>query len=185
MTMPDNAQRLVDDDARQCDDGDLGRPPADVHHHVAHGLADVEPDADGRRHGLCYQIHLLGPGVLGGVSDGPLFHLGNATRHAHHHAANGGQPVFLDLLQEALNHLLGHLEVGDHPVLERPDGFDVLVGALVHLKGLVPELADLAGRVVDGHDARLVEDNPFSANVHQSIRRPQVDGDVLREVEKH
>ena len=48
----------------------------------------------------------------------------DARRHAHHHA-RVRPAVLVHLLDEVPQHLLGHVEVGDDAVLERPDCADV------------------------------------------------------------
>jgi hypothetical protein len=55
--------------------------------------------------------------------------------------------------------------------------------ALVHLERFVPDSDGLAGVAMDGHDARLVQYNPFAFDVNQRVGRTQVDGYVRGEVE--
>src|SRR5690606_12138559 len=179
------ADGLVDDDARERDDGDLGGAPADVDDHVADGLVDVEADPDGRRHRLVDELDLLGAGVLRRVADGPLLDLGDPARHADHHAADARERARLDPLDEPLDEVLGHLEVRDDAVVEGPDRLDVLVRALVHVERLDPDGLDLPRRAADGDDGGLVEDDPLVADVDQRVGGAEVDGDVDREGIEH
>ena len=51
---------------------------ADVHHHVAVGLGDVDAGADGGGHRLLNEVDLPGAGLDARVDDGALLHLGDA-----------------------------------------------------------------------------------------------------------
>src|SRR5687768_4224006 len=127
------ADRGVAHDAGQRDDGDLGRPATDVDHHVARRRLDRQPDADRRRHRLRDHEHLLRSGAERRVANRALLHLGDAARHAHDHARLHLEDVIVDdELQKIAQHLLGHVEVGDHAVLHRPDGDHSFRGAAEH-----------------------------------------------------
>ena len=112
-----DADRLAGDDAAEGDDGHLGGAAADVDDHVAGGLVDGQPGADGRGHGLLDDVGgLAGAGVLGRLLHRPLLHAGDARGHADHHA--GLRPAALvHPVDEVAEHLLADLEVGDHAVL--------------------------------------------------------------------
>ena len=47
-----------------------------------------------------------------------------------------------------------------------------------HPLGLDPDRVDLAGPRVDRHDARLGQDDPAPAHVHERVRGAEVDGHV-------
>ena len=53
--------------------------------------------------------------------------------------------ILVDLLDEVAEHLLGHLEVGDHPVLQGPDSLDGAGGASEHTLGLDADGVHLSG----------------------------------------
>jgi hypothetical protein len=57
--------------------------------------------------------------------------------HADDHAGLG-EPALVHLLDEVAQHLLADLEVGDHAVLQRPDGLDVRRRAADHALRLEP-----------------------------------------------
>src|SRR3954467_1522663 len=87
-------------------------------------------------------------GAEAGLFDGALLHTGHAGRDADHHA-RVRPAVLVDLLDEVAQHLLGHVEVGDHTVLQGPDGLDRAGGAAEHPLGLDAHGMDLAGARVD------------------------------------
>src|SRR5690606_14847279 len=68
--------RIREHHAVEGQDGHLGGPTADIHHHGATGFLDRHPGTNGRRHGLLDQEHLPRSGALGGFPDGALLHLG-------------------------------------------------------------------------------------------------------------
>ena len=83
-----------------------------------------------------------------------------------------------------LDHLLGRGEVGDHAVAQRLDGLDLARRAAEHGLGLAANGDDLAlavARLRDGDDGRLIENDPPSRHVNQSVGRAKVDGHVLRD----
>ena len=82
---------------------------------------------------------------------------------------------------EVAEHLLGHFEVRDHAVPERPHGDDVGRRAAHHALRLRADREDLLGRPVDRDHGRLVDDDAPPFDHHQGVRRPQVDRDVVRE----
>src|ERR1700723_840592 len=90
----------------------------------------------------------------GGLLDRPLPPPGDARRHTHDHA-RVGKAVLVDLLDEVPQHLLGHVEVRDHPILQRPDRLDRAGGAPEHPLRLDPHGVHLARARVDRHHARL------------------------------
>src|ERR687884_524472 len=69
--------------------------------------------------------------------------LGRAAGHADNDARAGREElVVVDLLDELFEHLLGDGEVGDHPVLHRPDGDDVAGGLAKHLLRFLADRLD-------------------------------------------
>src|SRR5919197_146009 len=165
--------RLRDHDAAERDDGDLGGAASDVDHHVPGGLADGKPGADGGRHRLLDQVGLTGPGREARLFDGSLLDAGYARRNTDDDA--GVRPaVLVHLLDEVPQHLLGHVEVGDHAVLEGPDGLDRPRGAAEHPLGLDADRVDLAGAGVHGHHRGFGEDDPAPAHVDQRVGSAEV-----------
>ena len=97
------------------------------------------------------------------------------------------QAGVVHLLDELLEHLLGHGEVGDHAVLHRPDGGDVARRAAEHLLGgqahFLDHLLAVGTAFLADRDHRgLVEDDALAAHVDQRIGGAEVDREIVGEV---
>jgi hypothetical protein len=86
--------------------------------------------------------------------------------------------VLVDLLDEVTEHLLGHLEVGDHAVLEGTDRGDRAGRAPEHPLRLDADRVDLAAARVDRHHRGLRENDPTPPDIHQGVRGSEVDRHV-------
>jgi hypothetical protein len=178
-------------DAVEGDHGDLGGAAADVDDHVAGRRVDRKADADGRRDRLRHEQHrLAATGPNRGVDHRPLLHFGDAGGHADDDARAHEELVLLNLLHEPAQQILGDLEVGDHAVLEGPDGVDLIRRAAEHQLGLAADRPHPAGRLVHRHDGGFVEDDAPALHEDQRVRGAQVHGHVGREephqaIEKH
>jgi hypothetical protein len=84
-----------------------------------------------------------------------------------------------DGLEEVAQHLLGHVEVGDDAVLQRPHSEDAVGRAPQHPLGLEPDALDLARGLLDRHDGGLVQHDALTPHVHEGVRRPEIDGDFI------
>ena len=94
----------------------------------------------------------------------------------------GDQPdPVVDLVHEVLDHLLGHVEVADDAVAQRPDRDDVGRRPADHPLGLGADRQDPPGLGVDRHDRRLAHDDAAVADVDQRVGGPEVDPDVAGE----
>ena len=168
---------LCDTTIPERDDGNLAGAAADVDDHVPGRLRDREPGADRCRHGLLDEIGLSRSGREGGLLDRALLD----ARHAGGHADDDPwvrEPVLVDLLDEVTEHLLRDVEVGDDPVLQRPDRRDRARSAPEHALGLDADGVHLAGALVDRDDRGLGQHDPASTNVDEGIRGAEVDGHV-------
>ncbi len=105
------------------DDGDLTRAAADVDDHVSGRLGDGQAGPDRGRHRLLDQVRLARAGAQRRLLDGAALDSGDAGRDADDHA-RVREAVLVHLLDEVPQHLLGDVEVGDDPVLQRPDRVD-------------------------------------------------------------
>ena len=123
--------RFRDDDAAERDHGHLARPPAHVEDHASGRLAHGQARADRRGHRLLDQIGLPGPRRETGLLDRSLLDPGDARGDADHHPGVR-EAILVDPLDEVAQHLLGHVEVGDHTILERSDGSNGSGGATQH-----------------------------------------------------
>src|SRR5207248_1378994 len=149
-------------DAAERDDSDVGSAAADIHHHVAAGLGDGQPGADGGHHGLLHQMNFAGLGAVGGIHDGALFHLGDLRRHANDDAGMHQHLAVMRLLDEIVQHFLGDFEVGDDAIFHGLDGHDVAGSAAEHLFGFFTYGFHFASDFVDGHYGRLVHHDAFA-----------------------
>ena len=98
------------------DDGDLGRPAADVNDHRADRLGHGQARPDGSGHRLLDEIGFFGTGLLGGLDNGPALHLGDARRDADDDDRVEKALAAVDLLDKIAQHTLGLIEVGDDSV---------------------------------------------------------------------
>ncbi len=180
---------LVADGATGIDVGSRVGPLADHGADETLGLAvSLWPAGSGGRvadvqrggHGFLDEEDLLCAGLFGRILHRPLLHLGDAGGDAddHHQAGAEEAVVGLQHLDEAADHALGRLEIGDHPVLERPDGAQVLVGLAVHLHGLLAHGNDRARAAVDRHDGRFVHHHLIVVD-DQGVGGAEIDGDLL------
>ena len=79
--MAGDADRTVVDHPAERHNSDVGRPAANVHHHVAARLIDGQPRTNRRSHGLFYKINFARFCAVRGVLHGTLFHGGNFARY--------------------------------------------------------------------------------------------------------
>jgi len=80
-----------------------------------------------------------------------------------------------------MDHLLGDVEVADHPVAQRPDGDDVGGGAAHHPLRLGTDGEHALGTRVHGYDARLADDDAPMTDRDERVGRAEVDADVVGE----
>ena len=88
------------------------------------------------------------------------------------------EAVLVHLLDEVAEHLLGHVEVGDDAVLQRPDRGDRARRAAEHPLGLDADRVDLARALVDRDHRRLGEHDAAAAHVDERVGGAEIDGHV-------
>jgi hypothetical protein len=88
------------------------------------------------------------------------------------------EAVLVHLLDEVTEHLLGHVEVGDHAVLQRPDRGDRAGRAAQHPLRLDPDRVHLAVPRVDRDYRWLGEHDPTPPHVDQRVGGAEVDRHV-------
>ena len=103
-------------DARQADDGDLGRAAADVHDHAADGVGGGQPRADGGRHRLFNDCDLPRAGFGGGLAHGAALDFGHAGRHADDHPRPRQKAAAARAADKTLQHGGRDVKVGDDAV---------------------------------------------------------------------
>jgi hypothetical protein len=140
-------------------------------------LADRQPGADRGGHRLLDQVGLAGARRQARLLDRALLDAGHAGGDADHDPRMR-PAVLVHLLDEVAQHLLGDVEVGDDPVLQRPDGGDGAGRAAEHALGLDADRVHLLGALVDRHHGRLGEHDPPPSDVHERVGRAEVDRHV-------
>jgi hypothetical protein len=115
------------------------------------------------------------------VSNRALFHLGDTGGHADDDARMHEGAAAVHLADEVMQHLLGHVEVRNDPVLERADGLDIAGGTPHHRLGLVTDGEHRMIGLMYGDDGRLVHHDSFPADIDQGIGGAQIDGEVVGE----
>ena len=90
----------------------------------------------------------------------------------------GEAAAVVGLADEVLEHLLGHVEVGDDSVLHRPHERQNARRTAQHLLGLGTDRLDAVALVVHDHDRRLADDDAVRLGEDQGVRGPQVDCQV-------
>ena len=163
------------------DHRDVGGAAADIDHQIAFRFVHGNAGADGRGHGFLDQMHLPHARHGGRIDDGLFFHLGDTGGNAHHHA-RPDEPVILQyLFDEIGNHFVGDFKIGNDTILHGADGLEPGMGSAMHFFGLRADgfhIALALAVVADRHHRRFIQNDPFIFDVHQSVGRSQVHGDV-------
>src|SRR5690606_5097599 len=113
------SNRLICDDAGKGNQGDLGSTTSDIHDHRSHWLFDVNSDTYGSSDRFIDHVDFLCSSMLGRVSYGSFFHLGDSRGDTDYHAVRlGKHSLFLprDHLDQSADHLLGSVKVSNHTV---------------------------------------------------------------------
>ena len=81
-----------------------------------------------------------------------------------------------------LDHLLGDINVGDHPVAQRANGLDAVRGLAHHHLCVIADGLDLLYAIdgFDRHNRRLVEHDALTAQIDDGICRAEIDRQILR-----
>jgi hypothetical protein len=110
-----------------------------------------------------------------------LLDLGDPRRDRDHDARAQQVRAVVRLADEVAQHRLGDLEVGDHPVAQRPHRADRAGRAAQHALGLLAHGAHAVALGVDRDHRRLGRDDPAPLGVDQRVGSAQIDGEVVGE----
>ena len=117
-------------------------------------------------------VDFLGAGRLSARPHGPALQLGDARRHADHDTRlQAKNALRRHHPQEVPEHELAHVDVGNHPVLQRADRLDATGGPSKHTLRLEPDPEHPPVRLVQRHHRRLVQDDPLAPHVDQRVGR--------------
>ena len=84
------------------------------------------------------------------------------------------------LLNEIIQHALGHFEIGDDAVFHRLDGHDVAWRAAQHLLGLFAYGFNFTCVLIDCNDGGLVHNDALAGRVDQRVGSAEIDGQIAR-----
>ena len=163
---------------------DLGRAAADIDDHVARRILHRKTDPDRRRHRFFDQINFARTGVRGGFADGAFFHFGNAGRHRDDHARPRAHAAAVHFGDEMPQHRLGHFEIRDDAIFQRPHCDDVRRRAPEHALGLVAHRQHFDGAGLNRHDRGLAQHDALIFDINERVRRPEIDPDIAGEPAK-
>ena len=84
------------------------------------------------------------------------------------------------LLDEVVEHLLRHFEVGNHAVFQRLDDSDAAGRAAQHLPGFRADRLHFAGTVIESNGGGLVDHDAPVPGIDPRVNRTQVNRQVRR-----
>ena len=157
-------------------------PPPTSMTMLADRVRDREPRTDGGRHRLLDQVDGARACRAGRLVDRAPLHIGDPARHAEHDPREGEARAARPG-DEMAQHLLGHLEVGDHAVAQRPRRADRRGRAPDHPLRLGPDGVHPPGLLGDRDHRGLEEHDPAPADEHERVRGAEVDRHVAAAAE--
>ena len=122
---------------------------------------------------------------MAGLLHRALLNAGDPARHGDHQPRLGQMGAPVHLLDEISQHPLGHVEVGDHAVLERAHRHDVARGAADHAFSLGAHRDDLPVVRIERDHRRLVQHDATSTHVDQRVRSTEVNRHITAEERQH
>ena len=159
---------------------DIRGAAANIHHHMAIGLLDIQTGTQGRRQGLLDQEHTASPGLNGSIDDAALLYLGNTAGNADDHTGLRGEHRCLGGGFEHLaEHLHGHFVVGDDAVLQWLHSHHVAGGTVQHIPGGGAYLENFARIPVHRHNGGLPDHQALAIGINKDIGCTQVHAQVI------
>ena len=169
-----------DGNAVHAQHGNIRGAAANVHHHVAVGVLDVQSRTQGRRQRLFDQEHTAGTGLNGGVDHAALLNLGNTAGNTDDHTGLGGENRGLGGgFEHFAQHFDGHFVVRNNAVLQRTHGHHVAGGPVQHIPGGGADLKNFTGVSVHRHNRGLPDHQALAVGINQYIRCSQVHTQVI------
>src|SRR5699024_250353 len=170
-------------DTAKRNDSHIGRTAADIDHHVAVRLGDVDARADRRRDRLLDQEHTLGARLRARVNDRALLDLGDDRGHTDDHIGLE-QTEALHLTDKLLDHTLGHLIVRDDALTQRADGDNIARRTAEHFLCLRADGENFARNLVHRHYGWLIEYNALALDIDEHGRCAKINANIAGEQRK-
>ena len=148
--------RSRDDGAAEGDDSDVRGAAADVDDHISAGLRNVDARTDCRGNRLLNDCDFLCACLVGRILHGLSLDLGRAGGNADRNAGTEQGLLADRLVDEVLEHLLGHGVIRDDTVAERTNRNDIARRTADHETRLLTDCENAVGVAVNRDDARLL-----------------------------
>jgi mannose-6-phosphate isomerase-like protein (cupin superfamily) len=154
--------------------GHLRRAAANVDHERADGFPNRQVGTDRGGQGLLDEKSAAGARGSSRVLDSRTLDLCSATGDTDHHIDATADPAEYTT-DEVAEHLLGDVEVGDHPVAQRPRRPYMRRRSADHLPRLLAHCEHLAAVLVNSHDRWLEQHDSSATAIHDGVRRSEVE----------
>ena len=164
--------------AAQAQHRHIGGTAADVYDHGAGRLIYRQTGAQRCGHGLVDQLHILRTGAAYCVLHGTALYLGDPGGHADDHPGLGKHGALVRAENKAVEHIRGHIKVGDNAVFQRSHGHNGAGGAADHLLGLGAGGNHTLGLYIYGYHAGLPHNNAALAVADHGGGSTQVDTNI-------
>ena len=161
------------------DDSNIRSTAADIHHHVAVRLSNIETGTDGGSYRLFNEIDAACTSLNTGIHHGALFHLSDTGGNADDDTGFEQREASGDLVEELLEHTLGHIVIGNDALAQGTNGHDVAGGTAQHSLCLGAHFQQTAGILINCHHGGLVENNALTLHIHQNGSGTQIDTDIF------
>jgi hypothetical protein len=166
------------DDAAQREDGDLGRPAADVDDHPAARRRDVHPRADRRGDRLRHEDRRARTGGADRLFDRFALDVGRTARDASDDARRDPRTRRERAIDHRRDERVGAAKIGDRSAAQRAHDVDAPGCPAVELFGRGPDRDDRVVGLAVGHHRRLAHDDAGVALVDDRVGGAEIDPDV-------
>ena len=162
----------------QADHRNVGGAAADVHDHAALRLQNVHVRPQCGGNGLIDQIYLAGTGRHNRFHHGVALNAGNGGRNTNRHPRLY-QAAVIRFVDKAANQLLGQCMVGNHAILQRANGRDIIRGTPYHRQGLIAHCQHLVLARIHRHHAGFAQNHALASHRHDDGGGAKVNTNVI------
>ena len=149
------------------DDLAIGGSSADVQHHASARPSDIQTGADRGHLRLFLDVYLLRAAAVCRVADRIALYAGDVARAADQDDRPLEHAFELQLLEEIVQHDLGHFKVRDDAVLQRADRQHPAGRPSQHFFCLASRRQAFLRFRIYRNDAGLIDDDALAFHVHQ------------------